>query len=124
MTEYNKEEISQVLKSLSPQQIDEVSTRDTIKYTDADNGAYFAQEHAHDVRFVVETGKWIVFDGKRWIIDSSGKIALLQGERTMRQRYGEEANAPVLDKDNVKKALTTMGRTRIENALALAAGRM
>lgn len=115
-------QIIEQIRSLTPEQIDYMTA--DIKYTDADNGAYFAQEHAHDVRFVVETGKWIVFDGKRWIIDSSGKIALLQGERTMRQRYGEEANAPVLDKDNVKKALTTMGRTRIENALALAAGRM
>ena len=75
MTEQTEEQI--VLHALSPEQIDQVSTRDTIKYTDADNGAYFAQEHAHDVRFVVETGKWIVFDGKRWQIDSSGKMALL-----------------------------------------------
>src|SRR3989475_13189804 len=106
----DKEEILKVVKNLSPEQIDAVSATDSIKYTDADNGAYFAQEHAHDVRFVVETGKWIVFDGNRWQIDSSGKMALLQGERTMRLRLTEESTAPVIDKDNVKKALTTLGR--------------
>src|SRR5207249_10795737 len=107
MTEEKPVEIVLLGQDLTPEQLDEALSI-SLKYTDADNGFFFAKEHASDVRYVEETGKWIVWDGTQWHEDASGKMALLMGERTMRSRFHTETMAPILDKDNVKKALHTV----------------
>ncbi len=43
----------------------------TAHFTDVENAERIVSQHAGDLRYVSTWGKWIFWDGKRWLIDSS-----------------------------------------------------
>jgi len=44
-----------------------------IKFTDVGNAERLVLWYGNDIRFVEEWGQWIVWDGKRWVVDRTGK---------------------------------------------------
>ncbi len=44
--------------------------------TDNELATRFIDQHGKDLRFVIEWGSWIVWDGKRWLRDPNGTILL------------------------------------------------
>jgi putative DNA primase/helicase len=53
------------------------STKDEtvqLLQTDVGNGRIFAQLYSDDIRYCCELNKWFVWDGKRWVMDSTGEI--------------------------------------------------
>lgn len=50
------------------------------KFTDLGNAEYFAQYYAGRVKHCAEMDKWLVWDGKRWAVDSSSQIMVLAGK--------------------------------------------
>ena len=42
---------------------------DSYDWTDIGNGRIFADYYKDTVRFVIERGKWAVYDGSRWVVD-------------------------------------------------------
>src|SRR5262245_47960523 len=45
--------------------------------TDRANGKRFIQIHGDDVRYVATWNKWLVWDGRRWVIDDFCRIEAL-----------------------------------------------
>lgn len=46
-----------------------------IDWSDTGNANLFSELTAGDLRFVTELGKWIYWDGSRWLVDNDGGIA-------------------------------------------------
>src|SRR5262245_6330149 len=42
--------------------------------TDAGNASIFAWLYGEDIRYCYLLSKWLVWDGKRWVIDDTGEI--------------------------------------------------
>lgn len=51
-----------------------VATLDTYSRTDDGNALRLVDEHAHEIRYVPERGKWLTWDGHRWAWDDRGHI--------------------------------------------------
>ena len=56
--------------------------------TDIGNADEFVADHGDQVRYCVDMGHWLIWDGKRWARDDQLKINNL-AERTMRQLIEE-----------------------------------
>lgn len=56
------------------------------RFTDLFNAECFVADHRDRLRFVATWGKWLVFDGKRWTQDESGRAFDL-AKRTVRGGY-------------------------------------
>jgi putative DNA primase/helicase len=51
--------------------------KESIPLTDLGNGKRFAADHGEIVRFCHPWGKWLIWDGKRWRIDDTGRVMAL-----------------------------------------------
>ncbi len=89
--------------------------------TDCGNAERFAEQHGADVRYCHQWAKWIVWDGRRWAVDQSGKVMRL-AKRTARSIYVEASQAPVKDTREAlaKWASASERRERLVATIALA----
>ncbi len=93
----------------------------TFNLTDLGNAQRCARDHGGNVRYCYAWGKWLVWDGKRWIIDTTGEVERLMKD-SGRRIYTEVAAE---DDDKARKALAdhakrSESKTRITDALYLA----
>jgi P4 family phage/plasmid primase-like protien len=92
--------------------------------TDAANARRLAAKHGMAVRWCDPWGKWLVWDGKRWVIDDQRRIdALAKG--VANDLWTEAATiAPNSDRDTVQAMLSfaraSNGANGVRNALTLA----
>jgi len=118
--------VSGAIQELSRKEIDELSNlaRD-VQYTDAGNAEYFVEKYGTNLRYVVETNRWLYWDGTRWREDSSKKFVTALAEQAMRARLVELVNAGTLDeKGEMAKALGALSARRLGAVLELAATRV
>lgn len=76
------ENSKKILDQLIPEETKEFSL------TDLGNAERLAHRHGKDVRFCHEWGKWLVWAGTHWQIDTSGEIER-RAKETIRSLYGE-----------------------------------
>lgn len=60
--------------------------------TEQGNAGRLVYRHGHSLRYCFPWGKWLVYDGKRWIKDDTGEIYRLAKE-TVASIYGEAESA-------------------------------
>jgi P4 family phage/plasmid primase-like protien len=92
--------------------------------TDLGNAERLVARHGDDLLYVHKWKKWLVWDGKRWAIDTSGEVER-RAVATVRAIYGEAKRHP---DDAVRKALArhavaSESRARIEAMISLARSR-
>jgi putative DNA primase/helicase len=88
--------------------------------TDYGNAERFVDEHGSRVRWCGPWGKWLIFDGKRWIRDDTGEVERLM-KATVRRIYAEAAEA---EESQERKAIADHAKRsesakRINDALRL-----
>ncbi len=92
--------------------------------SDLGNAERFAEQHADKLRYCHGTGRWYVWDGRRWRHDQSGTALRLAGE-TARTIYAEAAGCD--DKSRREElaewALVSESRPRLEAMLVVAKSR-
>jgi putative DNA primase/helicase len=96
----------------------EKSPRYTL--TDLGNAERFVDEHGHRVRYCHLWGKWLVYDGRRWVADEAGLVEAMM-KATVRNIYREAADA---EDDKQRKAIAdhakkSEAKKRITDALYL-----
>jgi putative DNA primase/helicase len=89
--------------------------------TDWGNAQRFVRDHGQKVRYCDLWGKWLVYDGKRWVRDDSGEVERLMKE-TVARIYHDAGDAAA---DKERKALAdhakrSESKKRITDALYLA----
>ena len=89
--------------------------------SDLDNAERFVRDHGERVRYCHPWGKWLVYDGARWVVDDTGEVVRLMKD-TVRRIYVEAATER---DDRTRRALADHARrseskTRITDALYLA----
>ena len=121
-------ELESLVRDLSQSEIEELSeASDDIEFTDAGNGKYVAEMYRDRLRYIVETGRWMVWDGKRWLIDESEKLVLGLAESAMRARLIEMVNSPHVGKEKlarIAKSLAALNEKKLKAALSMAATRL
>ena len=60
--------------------------------TDLGNSERFVRDHVHVLRYVGTWGKWIAYDGKRWVLDQQGQAENLAKETVRRMLLEAQAN--------------------------------
>jgi putative DNA primase/helicase len=90
-------------------------------HTDYGNAERFVDEHGARVRWCGPWGKWLVFDGKRWVADDTGEVERLM-KATVRGIYAEASKA---EDSQERKAIADHAKRsesakRINDALRLA----
>lgn len=90
----------------------------TLNYTDAGNGEAIASRWQYVIHYVFEWKAWIVYQGGRWVPDTTGSIRKLAVE-TMRQLYTESINIEDLEerKKSAQWYITSESDKRITAAL-------
>jgi putative DNA primase/helicase len=73
----------------------------TFMCTDTGNAERFAAMHAESARYCPAMGKWLLWDGTRWAIDSRGAVFAMV-KQTVRAIYAEAAQC---DDDDKRKAV-------------------
>lgn len=74
--------------------------------TDMGNAERFVAQHGREVRYCYPFKQWLVFNGQRWEVDSSGHVERL-GKETIRSIYAEAAAER---DDNARAALAKHAR--------------
>ena len=89
--------------------------------TDLGNAERLVALHGRDVRYVYAWARWLVYDGRRWIVDDAGEVER-RAKETARGIYHEAATAPT---EAERKALAdhakrSEAKSRIADMIALA----
>jgi putative DNA primase/helicase len=91
--------------------------------TELGNANRFLYHHGTDVRHCHLWGKWLIWDGKRWDVDVTGKALDLASENANTILF--DLDHATGDKDERKRIIewwrSSQGRRRCESTLALAA---
>ena len=71
--------------------------RPDLRFNDIDNSTRFVNLHGDRIRYVIEWGTWIVWDGTRWLVDRN-KVAVYELAKSVssalyRQAAGEDSAA-------------------------------
>lgn len=90
-----------------------------LHFTDAGNGARFAKQWRHIVRFDAASQRWRTYDGKRWIVDECDIVMRLAKE-TARAMLTEATAGSVTNAELAKWALKSESRDRLAAMVALA----
>ena len=69
--------------------------------TDLGNAELLVRWHGENIRFVPAWGKWLIWDGRRWVIDQTGKIRRVARD-TVRRLYKEASG---IDDEDLRKKL-------------------
>jgi putative DNA primase/helicase len=93
----------------------------SFNLTDLGNAARFIHRHGENLRYCWPWGKWLVWDGRRWIKDDSGEVYRLAKE-TVASIYQEAAAAPDEEarKALAKHAVRSEAGSRIKEMVDLA----
>jgi len=92
------------------------------KTTDTANAERFARLHGGNARYCHPWKKWLVWDNRRWVIDTSGESMRL-AKAVARSIYAEAAhpaNDAILSQSLAKWAASSQKRDRLNAMLALA----
>jgi putative DNA primase/helicase len=89
--------------------------------TDLGNARRLARLHGHDLHFVHAWGKWIVWNGQRWIVDADGEI-MRRATATVTTIYEEASRTTDAD---ARKAIASHARkseseSRLKATISLA----
>lgn len=89
--------------------------------TDLGNAKRLVWLHGHDMRYCHSWGRWLIWDGKRWALDTSGAAERLAKD-CVRQMYTSASRIEdeALRKTIVKHALKSESQRAISAMLALA----
>lgn len=74
-----------------------------VDLTDVGNAKRFVMDHGPDVRYVVEWGSWIVWDGRRWEIDRKNLRVMALAAETANGIYEEAAE---FEDDDIRQAIS------------------
>lgn len=90
--------------------------------TDLGNAERLVAQHGEDIRYVQDWKMWIIWDGQRWVPDTTGEL-VRRSKTTVRAMYGEAAN---LKNDAERRALVqhaqkSESEARIRAMISLAA---
>jgi putative DNA primase/helicase len=93
----------------------------SFNLTDLGNAARLTHRHGENLRYCWLWGKWLVWDGKRWIKDDTGEVYRLAKE-TVANIYQEAATAPDEEsrKALAKHAMRSEAGSRIKEMVDLA----
>lgn len=80
---------------------DDTTLAVTTNLTDVGNGRRMVQLYGDDLRFCPALGKWLLWDGRRWVADETDRIALI-AKKTVQQMYVDAAR---LQRDGEREAL-------------------
>ena len=96
-------------------------TDTTPNPTDLGNAMRLVALHGEDLRYCYTWGKWLVWDGKRWVIDDVGQVEFLAKD-TVRNIYAEAARetSESRRREIAKWALSSESRQRFSAMVALA----
>src|SRR5262249_17951534 len=86
--------------------------------TDMTNARRFATHHRDDLRYVVKSRQWHVWDGKRWCPDDTGEVQE-RAKATVQALY--TAACASGDVNGIKSAIQAQASGRIAGMLQLAA---
>src|SRR5580704_16756497 len=90
------------------------SRTSTLHLTDVGNGSRFVAEHGEDVRYVYDTGNLIIYDGRRWVADTTMEIER-RAKETTRSMLLEAATLEEQKRaDLAKHALASQQNPRIK----------
>lgn len=89
--------------------------------TDLGNAERFVDEHGERVRYCHPWGKWLVYDGRRWVPDDAGLVEAMM-KQTVRNIYHEAAEANDVKERTAlaNHAKASESKKRISDALYLA----
>ncbi len=89
----------------------------TEKLTDMGNARRLVNLHGHDLRYIPEFRKWLVWNGGRWLMDEDGEI-MRRAKNTASSIYTEAKNASeASEKDMADKLATHASKTQSGSAL-------
>lgn len=93
----------------------------TPKNTDAGNALRLKARHGGDLRYVHEWRKWLVWDGRRWIVDRTGEV-VRRAKETARAMFHEAdpGDGLPVDQELAKHAIRSEAGPRIREMIALA----
>jgi putative DNA primase/helicase len=95
-----------------------VQARD--RRTDLGNAERLVTRHGHDLRYCHIWGKWLVWDGRRWLVDASGEV-VRRAKETVGAIYDEASAASVeLRGPLAKWGARSEARARIRDMILLA----
>src|SRR5262249_10295775 len=98
-------------------------------FTDTDivNGRQFVADHGADVRYVGDWGCWVVFDGRRWVLDRTETLVEMRAKDTTERmgrvaadRIRELARRPAATTDEGAREAIERARKRADRGLAWA----
>lgn len=87
-----------------------------FRLTDVGNSARFAAMHGHTVRHVKQWGRWLHWNGTRWVDDETGEVVRLARE-TVDSLYREAAAEP----DEMRRKALGQHAVRSDSAAKIAA---
>jgi putative DNA primase/helicase len=60
-----------------------------IQLTDSTNAERLYKEHGRDIRYFPAWKKWLVWNGKKWVVDEGAAMVQTKGLKTIRNIYSE-----------------------------------
>ena len=92
--------------------------KDIYALTDLGNAERFVDQHGTCVQYCYEWGKWLVWDGRKWVIGAEAELTKL-AHTVIRGIYSEGAKIKDLEQRRAtgKHALSSEARSRVENML-------
>lgn len=88
--------------------------------TDVGNAARLVRRHGQDLRFCYSTGHWFIWDGRRWKVDTHGRVVRLCKKTALAIFDEAKALEGVTQDECVKWAFKSQRRERITAMAALA----
>jgi P4 family phage/plasmid primase-like protien len=107
--------------TLGDEDADDEADAGRLKRTDQGNAERLVIRHGKDMRYCHETGKWYVWDEKRWAPDRTGE-AMRRAKDTVRGLFAEAADpgTPLDQLEGLTKfALKSQGATALRDMLIL-----
>ncbi len=87
--------------------------RKSFPLTDLGNAERLAQRYGDNIRYVAEWGRFLVWDGKRWVMDSEEHLRIKHlAKQTVRTIYGEAEKA---EQDTERKAIANHAKASESN---------
>jgi putative DNA primase/helicase len=92
-----------------------------VNLTDLGNAMRLVERHGDDLLYVYDWDRWLVFDGRRWKVDSSGEVER-RAKETVRWMYhkADPGDGKPLDAELAKHAQRSEAKPRIEAMISLA----
>jgi putative DNA primase/helicase len=95
--------------------------REEYALTDLGNAERFINQHGDSVRYCYEWRQWLVWDGRRWVINANAELMKL-AHTTVRSIYSEAAESTNEERRRavIKHAASSEANWKVENMLSSA----